>query len=67
MSEKRYSFRTAAEYLGVTVHTAHVRAKKQGMDTTHGLTAEQIKMIAEAPFKKRSSLKELEAEMEALR
>ncbi len=71
MSEKRYSIKTAAEFLNLTPGATQYRAKMLEIQTTYGLTAEDIGRIAHyigdpRGRRKRAELSELQKEMEAL-
>ena len=68
---KRYSLRTASVVLNINYQTILNRAKALGMDTSAGLTAEQVKRVADYKGKdpkrqRRNSAEELRAELEAM-
>lgn len=45
LNEKRYSLRTVSQIIGVSQMTVYNRAKRMGIDTKMGLTAEDAKKI----------------------
>lgn len=45
--EKRYSLRTAGQILGLTAMAIRNRAIRLEIDTTNGLTAQDVKVIKE--------------------
>lgn len=71
MSEKRYSFQTCSDYLGIKTSTIQHRASVLRIDTKNGISAEELKRIEEyKSYKRRSkrcSLNEPKEEMEALK
>lgn len=71
MSEKRYSLKVAGKFIGITDSGVQLRARKLGIETEGGLTAEDVKAIAElapiAPkYARRYSYDDLVAEMREL-
>lgn len=45
MSEKRYSYKTVAEYLHIGTSTLVYRARVLGIDGKFGFTADDVKLI----------------------
>lgn len=70
MDEKRYSLRTAGKILGVTAMAIQYRANRLGINTSNGLTAEDVKAIRDykpnATYGKKCSAEDLARELEAL-
>lgn len=71
MEKKRYSLRTAAGVLGVEAMTVYQRAKTLGIDTSCGMTAEDVAAVKAWKPKnekraRKHSAKELMEELEVL-
>ena len=71
MEKKRYSLRTASAVIGMNTMTLYQRAKDMNIDTSVGITAEDVAAIKnwEPNDKKRArrcSAKELMEELEVL-
>ena len=71
MSEKRYSLKVAGKFVGVSACTIRYRAEKLGIVTEGGLTAANVKAIAEylplkTKYARRDSYDDLVAEMREL-
>lgn len=70
MSENRYTYRTVAAYLHISVTALATRAKKLGISATFGFTADDVKRIEDYEPKKRgrqaygTTVSDLAAEME---
>ena len=70
MSEKKYSSYTCAKYLGMSNTAIVYRAKKLGVKTSDGISAKELKRIAEfkstSKMRHKGKLDDLKKEMEAL-
>ena len=71
MSDKRYSLKVAGKFIGISDCTVQQRAKKLGIVTEGGLTAANVKAIAEymstkPKYTRRYSYDDLVAEMREL-
>jgi hypothetical protein len=69
LNEKRYSLRTVEQVIGLHEMTVYSRAKKLGIDTSRGLTAEDVKRIKAVVTRqtKKHSAAELREELEELK
>ena len=71
MSEKRYSLKVAGKFIGISDCTVQQRARKLGIEIKGGLTAANVKAIAEylprnPKYTRRYSYDDLVAEMREL-
>lgn len=69
LNEKRYSLNTAARTIGLSDKTMYNRAKKLGIDTRRGLTAQDVKQIQAFYSKqtRKGTEFELRAELEGIK
>ena len=69
--EKRYSMRTVGAVIGMTAMAVQYRARKLGIETQVGVTAEEVRMIrdykpVDPKICRKHSAKELMQELEAI-
>lgn len=70
MSEIRYSLTTCGKFIGMHPATVQQRAKKLGIDTSHGMTAANLKAVMEYKSyirKHYGTMDDLRREMEGFR
>lgn len=67
MSKNVYSMRTCGKVLGITGQAVSYRARKIGLDTSRGLTAEQVKMLIQYKRRNYGNEDALKKELEEIR